>query len=558
MLDLLESAVNRLQLPLRPGLTADDVALIEQVLGRGREMALEDLALEIDRLNEKWTSTRSCPPELATLIEGLLNAGLLGDLASVLPGTYMETVAHLQVSQGGGQGWEGLSLDEARRLMSRADLIYELFTRERMSATQVTRLLAQWESSIDVHYRPMLAVARNLGITIRQAPEQVAAIVESDDTRSKDLFPDGNLIAACDQAAEIISLTAPGTELRGDLEALLGIDRPREAAVNYLQLLHLALLPLEDWDHPPAYLYEFAPRGQAAQAVQAMYPVETGSAALNLSKSVYCLDEEWARTKASESARALASLLGKLASLPFTSRREIARIIRSLLHRFIALTKKPLTRLPPATWTEVAAVLAHVRTRGTATKGVLEQRVMDACLAAYWGALDPASRPRGLLDPVNATNYSRRKLGDIEFQNSTDRHSEVYEIHAGMLTAPYMLAHDQGLRRGLPRRISEEWSIIDDPANWSIAITYIAHGFGDPVIASQRTIEDIPVTMTRITFGDMIDDVMRAVGPEDLTDAFERYVHESLNSRTASEELRRTYATIAEIGLLTAPDSAGA
>jgi hypothetical protein len=99
--------------------------------------------------------------------------------------------------------------------------------------------------------------------------------------------------------------------------------------------------------------------------------------------------------------------------------------------------------------------------------------------------------------------------------------------HAGTLTVPYMLAHDQGFRRGLPRRIDDEWSIIDDPSNWSIAITFIAHGFGDPVIASHRTIESIPVTLRRITFGDMIDDLMQVAGPEDLTDAFERYVRES-------------------------------
>jgi hypothetical protein len=50
----------------------------------------------------------------------------------------------------------------------------------------------------------------------------------------------------------------------------------------------------------------------------------------------------------------------------------------------------------------------------------------------------------------------------------------------------------------------------------------------------------------------MIGDVMQVAGPEDLTGAFDRYVHESLNSRTASEDLRQTYATIAGIGLLTA------
>jgi hypothetical protein len=549
MRDLLESAVNRLQLPLRPGLADDDIALIESALGQGHAMPLEDLALEVDRLNSEWITDGKCPRELAAMVTRLLKSRLTGALAEVLPGTYLPTIAYLQVPQGGGSGWEALSLSEARRLMSRADLIYELFTREHMSATQVSRLLAQWESSVDVHYRPMLAVARNLGITMGQAPDRVSEIVHADEERSKDLFPDGDLAAACDQSAEIISRTAPGMGLGGDLEALLAIGRERDVAVNYLQLIHVTLLPLEDWDHPPAFLYEFNPRSQSSQWVQERYQVETGNAALNLSKSVYSLDEAWARTKASESARAVASILGKLESLPFAARREIARTIRSLLHRFIALAEKPATRLPPATRDEVATVLSYVRDTGSGTKGVLEQRVMDACLAAYWEATDPASRPRGLLDPVNATNYSRRKLGDVEFQNSDARRSTVYEIHAGTLTAPYLLAHDQGFRRGLPRRIEEEWAMIDDPSKWSIDIIFVAHSLGDPVIASQRTIEDVAVSFEQTTFADMIDKAVRAVPPDALTISFERYVHGPLNSRTASEELRQAYASIAQFAL---------
>ena len=79
-------------------------------------------------------------------------------------------------------------------------------------------------------------------------------------------------------------------------------------------------------------------------------------------------------------------------------------------------------------------------------------------------------RSHGLGDSVNASNVSRRKLGDCEFQNASAADgSMAYEAHAGNLSQVYVDGHAQTLRRVLPLRI-EEWERIAGVQEWNIEI----------------------------------------------------------------------------------------
>jgi hypothetical protein len=550
--DRLESAINRLQLPISPPFSSNVREAVASSLGSG-DAKDDDLALAIDRLNDEWIATERCPTGLSTLIVAVLSAALTGRLADVLPRNYVAIIVDLQRTRGGNQGWEGLSLQQARRLMSRVSLIEELLDKERMSATQVSRFLAKCETSIDVHFRAIRALAGKLGLQIGQSNDRKRTIHSEDRDRSLAMFPDGDLSDACERAIELVTPFAPHAFWGEDLRVLFRLNDADGPENNYLQVLNLALIPLEDRDHPPAYMYEFSPRGDIARELLSGYPVETQNAALNLSKSVYCLDDSWARSKSSTTAAALVRVLNVLENLPFLSRREIARVLRAVLHRYLSLQIPSTLRLPAATASSVDTAMRTLALQPTGTQGVLEQRVMDACLWAYWTHVCPAARGRGLGDPVNASNFARRKLGDIEFQDTSSRKTAVYEIHGGTLTPPYVASHDQSLRRGLPRRLKEEWINIADASDWSVNVTYICHAHSGVHLQANELIEGVSVNTDYTTFEAVVAMIAKTVPSALLVQAFQDFVHTPLNAQTGSDQHRRAYAEMA--GLLLAEPS---
>ena len=549
----LESAINRLMLPITLDSAADVTAAIADALDLPPDDInspdLEDeLALEVERLTTEWIATGELADSLGAIIRSLLDIGADEDLRSTLVAQYADIVNDLQVKRGGNQGWDGLPLQTARRLMSRTPLIVDLLRKQRMSATQVSRLLVTWEPSISVHLRVIVTLARRLGIEVGQDYERTAEVNGGDKQRAEETFPDGDLSAACERAVELIQEFAPDDNWSrwfGTLFDLSG-GQPEN---NYLQVLHTSLLSLDDWDHPPAYLYEFSPRGAAAGEVQGMYPVSTNNAALNLSKSVYRLDDSWARSKSSASAQATVDVLAVLESLPYSARRETARLIRSLLHRYLELQVAPQALLPSPTSASVRSVVDALRVSDTSTRGVVEQRVMDACLSAWWSVREPQARSRGIGDAVNASNFSRRKLGDLEFQQADDRRLTVYEIHGGVLTSPYVHAHRISFERGLSRRLDEEWGSIADPSEWHIDVVYVAHGIRGLDISESFEVQGVHVAKTWLTFDSMLTSIVEEVPNNLLVASFEKNVHAILNGATASHEQRARFAKLAGLEL---------
>jgi hypothetical protein len=83
---------------------------------------------------------------------------------------------------------------------------------------------------------------------------------------------------------------------------------------------------------------------------------------------------------------------------------------------------------------------------------------------------------RGLGDPVNASNVSRKKLGDCDFQNLATRKVVAYEAHGGTLTQPYLNEHLRTLPKTAIPRI-EEWQTYTLKRGWHVEIIFVAHEF---------------------------------------------------------------------------------
>ena len=112
----------------------------------------------------------------------------------------------------------------------------------------------------------------------------------------------------------------------------------------------------------------------------------------------------------------------------------------------------------------------------TGTLGILEQRALSAVSACLHSERE-GWRARGLSDPVNATNLSKRKLGDFDFQHAGQLRVTAYAAHAGELSSIYVESHLRTVRRVLPLR-TEEWQGIADPADWSVCLNFVSHRLG--------------------------------------------------------------------------------
>jgi hypothetical protein len=196
---------------------------------------------------------------------------------------------------------------------------------------------------------------------------------------------------------------------------------------------------------------------------------------LNNFKAVDRVTSDWAesRDEMREQATALIEVLKGLASLAHSPRTQMSRSIRGAIIRYIEIKTPAAVHLQPQTSLDVIKrFLTRVGDVETGTRGVIEQRVTD-----FFGSMDYHQqdwRPRGLGDPVNASNSSSGKLGDCDFQNAAECRCAAIEAHAGRLTDVYVREHLRTLHLNLPKR-QEEWSRISEVSKWSLLIRFFVH-----------------------------------------------------------------------------------
>ena len=438
-----------------------------------------------------------------------------------------------------------MSHDEAIAFLSHAFLICDLADNESLSAAQVSRLIDRRDGRVGFSRQSIGTALRGLGIEPSLTLPQMKRLFDRDRSLELPGLADADLRTTAEFIGEIASGLGFSGGLKSSLE-LLAPDANPGVFAPYLQILHFQCSVAEYFDHAVTDLYEFRPRGQAAGWLFEQYPpalVTAGNPFLNNAKSVERLDEQWVRSKKPDQlpgAAALFDVLACMEEMGFATRRELARWIRLWLHRVIRLAAPIAITLPDVLSAEsVANILESVRVGNSRTYGVLEQRVVDAVASLLHMETD-GWRGRGLLDSVNATNISRRKLGDCDFQHAADFYIHAYEAHGGELTNVYVAEHARTLAKCIAAR-GGELSGIADLDNWDATVTFVAHKISADL---PRTIEieGLSVHLTATTFSDFVD----AVPLIALTDSFNTYVLGALREQRTPEEVRRVVVSMAE------------
>ena len=447
-----------------------------------------------------------------------------------------------------------LPFDQALAFLSHTLLILRLAHLERMSAAQIAKLLAARDERLTFRWRAVQAILSQFKLSAKLISNEVASLYAADSSLEEELFAD----ASIPESSALVSEVGRRLGYPYDIDELLSILVTPDATTfgPYLQMLHYQCVIAEFYDHAVTNAYEFGPRGLVATWLFDQYPdalIEAGNPFLNNAKAVQQLDFAWAEGREDHlgEARAIATLLRGLESMSFAARRELAGWLRRWLHRIMRYHQPLAFRLPEAPNSEQARfLLERVRTRITNTRGIVEQRVLDALTwLNYRGQIE--WRSRGLGDSVNATNISSRKLGDIDFQNAREFKVEAYEAHAGVLSAVYVDEHRRTLEKTLRLR-TVELSGIAEIDQWEVKVTFVAHDvvtaeYPDEVIAGVR------VRWEFVTFREFVAEKLATVGDVDLVLAFQEHIHDPLNQLRTPNHVREQYCMLA--GLTVAADA---
>ncbi|MCD2118329.1 MULTISPECIES: hypothetical protein [Rhodococcus] len=510
-------------------------------LGAAQGLRPDDFALVLEEATERWQLNRTVGSLLRLAVDEALRF-TPPVLDKIDAGAYFELYKKLRDGAG---DVAGLPHSVARRLLSRTSLIAHLLDEEQFSCSQVARLLATTEASLDVSHGSVAFIARKLSL-LPKLDEDAAGqdLWDSDQALSLALFPDSSVAETSAIAGKETDTWLPEVDVERLLNRLSGADQgSTEPNWPYLQMLHWCLTPIEFYDHPASYLYEFSPRGQIALELFARYPAATGNPVLNNAKAVQTLNSTWARNRGRADAHALVALLSTIESLPFVPRRQVARVLRAWLLRMIELrTVKPVLLDLTVTDDLFTTVTDYITKHETYTQGVIEQRVVD-CLAVL--AFDRAGwRARGLGDGVNASNLSRHKLGDVEFANVDERRAIALEAHGGHLSVTYVTDHTRSLKRIVEQRLAESWAALDDPEAWTVEVLFVAHSKDAAGLPTAQTLHGVNVTYEYIDYRELVERAVSGSTPPDRIAAFGLHVIEQLNAGTVRESVREKFREI--------------
>jgi hypothetical protein len=430
------------------------------------EDALTWIGLEL----QSWREAGEPSGDFRAVVAAYLEAGDPGlgrDLARVYFRLHQRLMAQPMIDH-----------DAASAVLSHARLMALLAREESLTAAQVAKLVAVRDKRAPISWKLVEPVLSQLGLAPELGQEEIEALYATDERLEVEAFADADETACAEMVADAARhLGFPG-DLLGPLMDLLPVESTPFGP--YLQMLHFQCVIAEHHDHSLSAIYEFNPRGQAPKWLFERYPSTlevAGNPFLNNAKSVDELNLEWARSKKPariQQAHALVAIVQGLDSLGYSARRELASWLRRLLVRRIRIARGYEVELPARlSAAQARQVFKAVAAGETGTRGILEQRVVDA--AAFLRHPAPEWIPRGLLDSVNATNVSRRKCGDCDFQNAAASAVRAYEAHAGKLTDVYVQGHLRTLEAVLVERAVEWEENVGPGLEWEVIVTFVAH-----------------------------------------------------------------------------------
>lgn len=521
-----------LLLPVQVDLEGDAVAAALEELG---EMGIgpEDAPTWVHLELEAWRSAGEASADFEAVVAAYIGVAD-DDLAQLLASRYF-SLHHRLAAQ------PLIDHDGASTLLSHARLISLLAAEERLSAAQIAKLVSVRDNRAPIVWQHVEMVLAELGLAPSLRVADVEATYEVDQELELEVFADADESVCAQMVADAgAHLGFPG-DLLESLKTLLPADRTPNGP--YLQMLHFQCVIAEYFDHALSAVYEFKPRGQASKWLFEKYPDSLEVADnpfLNNAKSVDQLGEAWARSKKPDKkaeAHALVQIIDGLDRMGFAARRELASWLRQLLVRRIRLAEGISVALPDSLApNEIRRLFDTVAKSESGTRGILEQRLMDAVSSLRHPS--PRWIARGLKDSVNATNVSRRKCGDCDFQNAAMRDVVAYEAHAGRLTDLYVQAHLRTLDGVLEQRAQEWAENVGPELDWSVTVIFVAHELNLTELPIPKSFDGGVVQLEATTYRDFFGDIDES--DPDVGTAVREYVMSPLTLQRTPDSVRRT------------------
>ncbi|MDO9475878.1 MAG: hypothetical protein Q7L07_04125, partial [Pseudohongiella sp.] len=456
--------------------------------------------IEIDLFFRKEVSTWKESGKPSRLLKNIVNQlirinGSEADL--LLASNYFEL--HLAY-----QGNDFLmTFEQASAFLSHAELIITL-AKNNLSASQIANLLSMRDTRVPFTRQTVDKLLGRVRLSEKLNSDKFFELYDQDIQASQVFFADANIAECKEIVAEIGDRFGVDLNWRRSIDILIP-DENLIAFVPYLQILHFQCSISEFQDFIITDMYEFNPRGILTNEFLNRYPQAicgAGNPFLNNAKSVERLTPSWVRSKKPgerPGAWALFSILDNLRSMGFSARRELCSWIRMLIHRVILLASEIPTALPqPFTEDMLEHLLASVKAGNTQTYGIVEQRIVDAIANLRHPSAD-GWKMRGCNDSVNASNISRKKLGDCDFQQLSSKRVVAYEAHGGHLTKLYLEDHLRTLTKVLKHR-KAEWETLTSREDWEVELIFVAHSLAEDVNDVNVEIDGTSINVQVTTF----------------------------------------------------------
>lgn len=532
----LREAIRVLLLPIAPALEDVTLAEVASTLDNGG-IATVDQPEFLRLSRESWKSTGKIEPLFAKAIESALAINDSNLKTSFCAG-YLSLHSELQEKL-------ALSFHEASLLLSNLRLIAHLAISERMTAAKIAKVLCSTDERLRISWREVHKVLS----TFRLAPSlnlsAVKKVYEVDREFEERFFADANIQEAC----HLVGEKANELNFKGDLgQLLLILSGETTAFPPYLQMLFFQCLIAEFYDHRLSVLYEFYPRGKLAEWVfEKFVGLDIkGNPFLNNAKSVDVLNLSWARSKIKppsllKPAMALTQIISGIDQMSYADSHELSAWLRRWILRYLRLQFGAKTQLPKKVERKnVILLLNSIRTEQSKTAGIIDQRVVDVISMMRHPAED-GWRMRGVGDSVNASNISRKKLGDCDFQNPQKKVVVAYEAHGGILTEVYLKGHMRTLERVLAER-TQEMQGIADIKEWQVEVVFVAQGFK---LEQPKSIKfgEVLVKISFLSFSDFIDSV--DVMANSFCKIFNENVIKHLNAPRTPDSARLRFLSLA-------------
>ncbi|MCW4629668.1 MULTISPECIES: hypothetical protein [Marinomonas] len=488
-----------LLLPIDLRLEQNCIETMTQYFNQVAGTSSDDHTVWLDGQVNSWDETGNASIQLKELINNLLENGNQ-DYATKISESYFNAHTELVSNQ-------LVPSKLARSFLSHLLLITRLADEEKMSCAQISKILDAMNPSAGFGRRSVEAILKKMKMAPSITTANITDLFETDKSLISEFFGDATL----DECAITISRVAYNLGFKGELNEYMSsllTEEELDKFTPYVQILHYQCSILEYYDHNVKDFYEFSPRGQAAARLFSSYPsamLKAGNPFLNNAKSVGQINFPWAAAKKNNEfpgASALFSILDGLDEMGYAARQELALWIRCFIHKFM-VTAEPLdTPLPNTLDANLySPLINNIARENTSTRGIIEQRLVDS-LAGIMHLGRDGWVGRGIGDSVNASNLSKKKLGDCDFQHIANRRAVAYEAHGGELTQTYLNEHLRTLPKSAQPRI-DEWKTFSNASDWHVNIIFVAHRFNVQPPA-EINIDGVTFNITFISYNDLI------------------------------------------------------